>query len=69
MDTYSSVRGNREDVAGSYRARVRSLVTHWCDNAARAVTDARPDDSHTPSMLDPTKSMEASRFIPLEYTL
>ena len=69
MDTCSSVRGNREDVAGSYGARVRTLVTHWCDNAARAVTDARPDDSHTPSMLDPTKSMEASRLIPLEYTL
>ena len=69
IDTCSSVRGNREDVAGSYGARVRTLVTHWCDNAARAVTDARPDDSHTPSMLDPTKSMESSRLMPLEYTL
>ena len=69
MDPCSSVRANREDVAGSYGARVRTLVTHWCDNAARAVTDARPDDSRTPSMLYPTKILESSRLMTSEYTL
>ena len=48
MDPCSSVRGNRADVAGSYGARLRTIVTHWCDNTARAETDVRPEDSaHT----------------------
>jgi len=59
-----SMIGSRDYIAGSYGARARTLVTHWCDNAVRAETEARPEDAYTPAMRSPPHSIASSRLLP-----